>query len=148
VPLQVHAPGEFVFPLRISSISSAQTVKITLYILAESTVSSANLRTTRLPFNPYFSGSMSPEDYVEGQIRGAIGPQGRTVIVLWSGEYGIRDAELHHACSALMSSPFPAGTRTFLTRLEARIDAAAMTEDIVLKLDLVPSAFHVRIERR
>jgi len=148
VPLGVQSPGELVFPLRISSISSAQTVKITLYVVAESTVSSANLKTTRLPYNPILSGSMSPEGYVEGQIRAAAGPQGRAMIVLWSGEYGIWDAYLYNACSALMSSPFPAGTRTFLTRLEARIDPGAMTEDIVLKLDLVPSAFHVRIERR
>jgi hypothetical protein len=143
-----QAFSEFVFPLRISSVSTAKTVKITLYAIAESTVSSTNLVTTQLPFQPVIYGSISPEGYVEAQIRESIGTHGRGMVVLWSGEYGRWDVDLYRACIALMKNPFPAGARTFLTRLETRIDQAAMTEDITLKLDPQPSKFHVKIEER
>jgi hypothetical protein len=46
----------------------------------------------------------------------------------------------------MMRSPFPGNAKSYLTRLETRMDPAAMSEDITLRLDPRPIEFRVSIQ--
>jgi alpha-tubulin suppressor-like RCC1 family protein len=140
-PLTIeYQHDRLVFPLRISSVSTAETVRITLYVIAESTVSSSNLPTKTLLFREPIADSEDPERFVEEGIRLAAGSQGRGMVVLWKGECP-ESVELRGALEGLSANPPPKRMSIFLTRLDTRIDPVAMTQDIELALDPAPRRF-------
>jgi len=141
-PLTIrYRHDRLVFPLHISSISTTQTAKITLYVIADSTVSSSNFRTRPLSYKNR-SHPESPESYLESCIRKTAGKDGRGLVVVWRGEMPA-DIGRHSAFTDLLSSPFPANRKPYLTRLEARMGPAALTEDIRFILDRKPRQFQV-----
>jgi alpha-tubulin suppressor-like RCC1 family protein len=144
-----YRSGRLVFPLRIASVSTTQTARITLYVIAESTVSSANLRTTPLVQGriedlkdrvemAHSPGSEDPGAEVQRWI-GDIAAAGDLVVV-WKGECQQSDT-----LEQMMEDPFPPGTNIYLTRLEARIEPATITEDIELILDTSPERLQVAL---
>ncbi len=132
---------ELIFPLYISSVSTTQTIRITLYVIAESTVSSSNFPTSNLRYNGHLLAKGDPQSYVEACIRETIGSEERALVVMWSGEF--HDQNL---ISGLMNKPFLGGKKSYLTRLESRIDPTALTEDIKFKFDRRPKKFRVHSE--
>jgi len=52
-------------PLRISSISTTRTAKITLYVIADSTVTSSNLSIATLKYEERLSEMVDPELYIK-----------------------------------------------------------------------------------
>jgi hypothetical protein len=160
-PIAIGYDSErFVFPLRISSVSTAGIARITLYLIAESTVSAANAATVPLRFVRSLDAGESPEAYVEAGMRESAG--GRNLALLWSGAYDADTAFVlqdpmgwswYEADDFFLDAvePFfhrgqPPTGGIYLTRLEARMDPSAMTEDIVFSLDEKPRAFSVLIE--
>ena len=142
-PLTIkYRSDHFVFPLRISSISTVQTARITLYVIAESTVSASNLTTKMLAFEKNLPAGADPEEYIEACVQKTTGGErGRQLAVLWSGQLPARvDGKV---LDRMMSTPFAEGMPRYLTRLEARMDPAVMTEDIKLSLDQKPKGFLV-----
>ncbi|MBA7636706.1 hypothetical protein ES703_44327 [subsurface metagenome] len=133
-----------IFPLHISSVSTTQTAKITLYVIAESTVTSSNFPTTTLKYEDHLTEWVDPEKYIETCIQRTIGSEGRRLVVMWSGEFA-QSADEQKIIDELMKVPSPEGKRRYLTRLETRMDPAAMTEDIMCMLDPSPKKFRVRI---
>jgi len=159
-PLTVrYRYGELVFPLRISSVSTNRSVKIALYVIAESTVSSSNLPTASLRYDPWIVKGVNPENYVEACVRRALGGEGsRGLVVMWSGRFiGHPDEavmwteqidpeegkRLRPTLDGLMRTPFSGTQIGYLTRLETRMVSASMTEDIELVLDSQPRHFEV-----
>ena len=139
-----------IFPLRISSISTAKTARITLYVIAESTVSSSNLPSTTLEVSgPLDEGKLyfgtkkrmqEVERVLEDSIRQTAGREGRSLVVLWEG--GLPDStDLRNTLDILMGNTPSRHAKAFLTRLETRIEPSAMTEDIELVLDPAPRRF-------
>ncbi len=170
-----YQSDQFVFPLRISAVSTVQAAKITLYVIARSTVRSLNLITRQVAFEPGWSDSV--EERVESSIRQATGAEGRATALLWCGIYrpgaywdataelgatvgtaetgeilwAEEDPELDRAEPGSPGDPlweslkrveFPTSL-VYITRLEARMGPAAMTEDLVLVEDRTPQEFSV-----
>jgi ankyrin repeat protein len=140
-PLTVnYRHDQLIFPLRISSVSTNEPIKITLYVIAESTASSSNhptstLKYTEQPFVPLY-----PESYIESCVEKTNGLQGgRGLVVLWRGEF---DAA---TINGLIKTHFSDSQGAYLTRLEARMSPTDMKEDIVLILDMDPKPFSVDI---
>jgi hypothetical protein len=134
-----------IYPLRISSVSTTKTAKITLYVIAESTVSSSNLPTATLIFEEDLYEPVDPEGYIEACIQRTIGSEGRGLVVMWSGEFA-QSAKQEKIIDRLMlmKIPFQRDKKMYLTRLEARMDPVAMTEDIRFLLDPRPYEFKVQ----
>ena len=140
---------QLIFPLRISSISTTQNVRITLYVIADSTVTSSNFPTTNLKYDDSYG---SPK-YIEAFIRNTVGREGRGLAVMWSGalcpwEYPEPVVDPEHYFAQKYLYEFcgwrsPQG-ETYLTRLETWIDPTAMTEDIQFILDPQPNHFQVQ----
>lgn len=142
-PLTIkYRHNKLVFPLRISSISTTETVKITLYVITGSTVTPSNLPVETLEFEESIPEFVNYEMYVEECIRETTGREGRGLVVLWKGKYPATD-ELRETLNGLMKNPFPLDARTYLTRLEARMGASVMTEDIQIQVDPEPQEFTV-----
>lgn len=171
-PLTIrYRDHRLVFPLRISSVSTVDTVRITLYVIAESTVSASNLPTTPLAFRESIPWNMDAEAYVEDCIRETAGsgaggepglvvllkgkhqaPQDLRMVENSSGLGGVGEwlqhqspVDLRAALEGLMEEPFPPDTGTRLTRLEARLGPSEMTRDIRLAADPTPLAFRVEM---
>jgi hypothetical protein len=179
--------NQLIFPLLISSISTTEQVRITLYIIAGSAVKSSNFRTAKLVYNRFHPMS---EEYIETCIQNTlggdrktpakplvklwrnwfnpdpfsvqeIGDEGKALAKLWSGKfcpdryfersiyllqsYPDPSLGLKHI-NRLCSSPLPE-CELYLTRLEARMKPADMTEDIYFEHDTHPADFEVRFER-
>jgi ankyrin repeat protein len=134
-----------VFPLRISSLSTDHTAKITLYLTAESTVESSNFRTEDLDYEKDLGIPVAPEIYLDACIQKTLGSSSRAMAVTWSGEFA-PSADEWETISELIDRPFPQDSRTYLTRLETRIDAESMTEDVELLLHHRPNEFHAQIQ--
>lgn len=138
---------QLVFPVQISSVSTVEAVRITLFVIAESTVSSSNYSTKTLRYDKTtLSTSRDPGDYILERIRETVGTEGRGLAVLWKG--GFVRPRTHEPYDPqeireLMNVPFPTGRRRYLTRLETVLDPSDMTEDIWLRLDRRPKEFHV-----
>lgn len=96
---------------------TAESVRITLYVIADSTVSSSNLPTTPLVFRETIPGRMGPVSYTEERVRETTGGGGRGLAVLWKGEHQPL-ADLRTALEGLMKGSFPVGAAMYLTRLE------------------------------
>jgi ankyrin repeat protein len=137
--------NQLVFPLRISSVSTSRTVKITLYVIAESTVVSSNFPTQKLNYDKLLAEPVVPEIYIDACIQKTAGKEDRGMVVMWSGKFAPPDDE-KNAVERLMKRPFPEKSLSYLTRLEARIDTEAMTEDVNLVLDPQPEDFLVDIQ--
>lgn len=133
-----------VFPLRISSVSTAETVRITLYVICESTVSSANLPTTTLEYRKSIPSWLHHEAYIEDCIRQTAGSERPGLAVLWQGKYPA-STDFQEILGELMKKPFPSGVNTYLTRLETQMGPSAMNEDIELVCEPAPRSFRVDI---
>jgi len=144
-PLTIkYQSDRLIFPLRISSVSTTQTAKITLYVIAESTVTSSNFPTMTLKYEDHLTEWVDPEKYIETCIQRTIGSEVRRLVVMWSGEFA-QSADEQKIIDELMKVPFPEGKMRYLTRLETRMDPTAMTDDIRFPLDRLPNEFRVRI---
>ncbi len=141
-PLTIkYQHDQLIFPLHISSVSTTQTAKITLYVIAESTVSSSNFQTMPLRYNIYLPDGEYPKSYFEACIRETTGKGGGILAIMWSGE--VYDKR---AIYQLLKNAFPMYKKVYLTRFETRIDPAAMIEDIRFKLDKIVKEFRVHIK--
>jgi hypothetical protein len=153
-PLTIrYRHARLIFPLRISSVSTKGVARITLYVLAESTVSSLNFPTTTLPFrysDISNSKRASPEAYLESAIRSSVGKDARGLVVLWEGVFPEGTSIAHPTLRALIRSMFPLEmeSRICLTRLEMRMDQAAMTDDVLLTLDSAPRDYFLVLQQR
>jgi len=136
---------QLIFPLRISSVSTTDSAKITLYVIAESTVSSFNFPTTILDYEDQFNEWLDPEKYLEASIRRTMGDENRALAVTYRGEV-VRSADHQEIVDGLMKTPFPSDQKRYLTRLETRMNPASMTDDISFMLDPLPGEFRVRIQ--
>jgi ankyrin repeat protein len=136
---------QLIFPLRISSVSTTDSAKITLYIIAESTVSSFNFPTMILDYEDQSNKWLDPEKYLEASIQRTMGDENRGLAVTYRGEV-VRSADDQEIVDGLMKSPFPSDRKRYLTRLETRMNPASMTDDISFMLDPLPGEFRVRIQ--
>jgi len=145
-PLTIkYQSDRLIYPLRISSVSTAQTAKITLYVIAESTVTSSTLPTTTLRFDDNLAKGVDPESCVEVCIQRTLrGSDGHGLVVIWSGEFA-QSADQRKIIDGLMKTPFPEDKKSYLTRLDTMMSPASMTEDIKLMLDSQPKYFQVQI---
>jgi hypothetical protein len=138
-PLTVqYQYDELIFPLRISSISTTQAVRITLYVIAESTVSSLNFPTRTLKYNRHLLARGDPKSYVEECLQETLGSEDHALVVMWRGEF-----DRTKAIDELIKVPFPNGKKFYLTRLETGMDPADVTEDIRLEFDRWQRKFRV-----
>jgi len=80
--IQCHH-DRLIFPLRISSISTTHEVGITLYVIAETTVSSLNFVPKRLNYNRHALLGADRASYVEACIQRAIGKDDRALVVMY-----------------------------------------------------------------
>ena len=144
-PLTIaYRHNELVFPLKISSVSTVDTVSITLYVVAGSTVTSSNFPTNALKYDYHITEGVDPEEYIEACILKTLDDSGpRGLVATWKGRfYGKR---LTTVVAALTKIPFSEAQPFYLTRLETRMDPATMTEDIEIVLDPKPRSFQVNI---
>ncbi|MBN1425612.1 DUF2330 domain-containing protein [Candidatus Fermentibacteria bacterium] len=125
-----------IFPLHISSVSTTQAIRITLYVIAESTVSSPNFPTRTLKYDRKSLSYRDPKSYVEACIRDTMGDKTQAMVVIWRGKFYE---------SYRLRIPFRGEKRrrTYLTRLETRIEPAALREDVELTMNLWPRKFRV-----
>lgn len=145
-PLTIqYKHDQLIFPLRISSISTAQTAKITLYVIAESTVTSSNFPTANLEYEYHLDETVDAENYIESCINKTLGGYGgRGVVVMKSREL-YRSFYRGSSLNKLMRIPFWRRQRLCLTRLDTRMSPEGMTDDINLLLDSSPKTFGVKI---
>ena len=165
---------ELVYPLLISSISTVGRVRLSLYVIAESTVVSSNYPTRDLRFGTDIPSHWDLEEYVERQIRRTVGESERGFAVLWKGPlsaedvaygfikrtryeaYRAGDIEMGDywvdwdsvdapAREAMSELGWPWTREPHLTRLEARMGPEAMTEDVYFALDPDPRSLEVRL---
>ena len=142
-PLTIrYSSSRLVYPLRISAVSTTQTVGITLYVITQSTVTASNLPVKTLVFEDLIPRSENAAKYVEDCIRETSGSDGRTLAVLWKGKIESAD-ELDQALNGLTKNPFPAGAAVYLTRLEALMAPSALSRDVDLRLEQEPRQFRV-----
>jgi len=147
-PLTIgYQHNALIFPLHISSVSTTETIKITLYVIAESTVSSSNFTTTILNFEDELSVMVNIEEYIESCIVKTLASVGgRGLAVMWSGMLDFHELEEDKVIvDELMIKPFQKSKEVYLTRLESRIEPSAMTEDIKFILDPSSKVFEVNI---
>jgi len=137
-----------IFPVRISAASTARSAKITLYVIAESTIRASNYTTTKFNYVNYFNELIAPEIYVEHCIQKTIEGQGGGLVVTRAGRFDANpyQQQIYHELARLLNTPLPDKQACCLTRLEARMDPAATNEDIKLVLDESPDEFRVSIE--
>jgi hypothetical protein len=157
-PLTIkYRHNELVYPLLISSISTTDQVKITLYVIAEGAVVSSNFRTVELDYDAHHPIS---EKYVERCIQNTtrfVGGEDTGLAVLWNGRFcpdyyweRIMDSPYYSDPSSgldlinrLCNSPLPEW-EMHLTRLEARMSPVYMTEDISFDVSPYVKDFEVR----
>jgi ankyrin repeat protein len=125
---------ELVFPLDISSVSTTESVRLTLYVLAESTVNSTNFATEQVE-DCVVLDPVVPDLHLEACIQNMASeqPTGRCLVSLFAGELE-PSAEDLLVLESLMHDPFAVGPPIYVTRLEGRISPEAMSEDVVLQL--------------
>ena len=132
-----------VFPMRISGISTTDEVRVTLYVVAESTLSSSNYQTMNLSQDPRDRSARRTNEYLDSLIKSSIGNRNRGIVRLWAGEYS------YDVISALKStSPLDRTHPRYLTRLETLIRPTAATPDIILVEDEVPELFRIVLRYR
>ena len=144
-PLTIrYRSDELVYPLLISLVSTGQAARITLYVIAESTVTSKNFETVPMRF----TGEVDRDDkvgHVEATIRRLAGEDGRRLVVAYSGKLPWtfeQSVNLHRVANVLMRTPYGPDGPVFVTRLEGFFQPAAMTQDIRLSLDPEPNYFY------
>lgn len=139
-PLTIrYESDELIFPLRISVISSEEPVRITLFIIAEGTVVSANYPTKELVFDRRKPPAAMSSDYIEKLISDTVGEEGRGAVLLWAGELpGWYDGEL---VTIGINTTLPG--LLYLTRLESVIAPSKMTEDLFLVTESSARRFEV-----
>jgi hypothetical protein len=137
-----YQSSRIVFPLRISSVSTTGTVKLTLFVISAHTVSSINFPTERFSTqaDEFKPGTTKPEDYVESEIKRTLGRKEQGLVVTWAGT--LDDLEVEQASSGneqrnrdlwnFDRDLFLFAKDRWVTRLEARLRPSWMTEDIQL----------------
>jgi hypothetical protein len=136
-PLTIaYRSDRIVFPLRVSSVSTPREVKITLYVIAGSTVSSSNFSTTPLQFEGnWLLHRQGWDEYVESSIRrSAVSGDRHGIVVTWSGDFRGRPG-----LDSMSAMRFAKGR--YLTRLESRMAPSDMVDDLRLQLDRSPKEF-------
>jgi len=140
ITLKYH-DERLVFPLRISSISTSESVRITLYVLAGSTVSPSNLPSEPLVYKDSLSEWITPEEYVERCIRETADSGGTSLVALWKG--GIQAQGLAAAMRRLIGSSYDDGLVKYISRYEALLSPDEMTSDIYFEPDRQPETVKV-----
>lgn len=133
-------------------------------MIVESTVNSSNLSTNTLRFKEELFKPVHPESYIESCIRNTLGDdraaqllrehqltvgEYRTeLVVIWSGGTPSTDWPnwQQKILDRLMKTPFPEDQKSYMTRLETRMEPASMTEDIMFVFDSDPKHFRVYIK--
>jgi hypothetical protein len=118
---------QLIYPLRISSVSTMQTAKITLYVIAESTVTSSNFPTATLKYEGSLSEPVDPEEYVEYCIKRTMASDGRGLVVMWGGEI-LYKRRIKEILDELIRITVPLEKKVYLTRLESRMGPPAGLE--------------------
>jgi hypothetical protein len=144
-PLAIrYQHDRLIFPLYISSVSTAQTARITLYVIAESTVTSSNYPTKTLKYEEYLTEWVVINKYIKACIQRTMADQNGGLVVMWSGKFA-QSADERKIINELIKVPFTEGKMRYLTRLETMIEPAAMTKDIRFMLYPSPNEFRVHI---
>jgi hypothetical protein len=131
----------FAFPLLISSVSTAGPARLTLYVIAESTVISSNLRTRPLRYNHEdLQASPDPAAYIRERISRTVGKRGRALAVMWNG----RLPDSPQVAAAFTEAGLQPPSNPSLTRLETVVTPSAMSRDILLRLEPRPDEFSVQ----
>lgn len=135
------------YPLRISSVSTTNTVKITLFVIAESTVISSNFRTTELKYKESLEERFVPDKYIETCIQNTLAAQEGGLVVMWSGKADFSNDE-QTVVNKLVQSPLREGKIMYLTRLESRMEPTEMVDDIAFLSDPQPREYSIHINTR
>ncbi len=136
---------KLVFPLYISSVSTDRAVKISLFIIADCTVESANLKITDLIFKNEISGPFDPEIYLNECLQNSIAAvNGNGLVTLWRGRIS-NSKPIMKSIDKLMNQSFPIFGRFYLTRLETVLSPEMMKEDIVIQLAESPVESEIEI---
>jgi alpha-tubulin suppressor-like RCC1 family protein len=144
-PLSVrYRSDELVFPLRISSVSTLSRAAISLYVIGQSTFSSPNLDTRILALQDATLETRDPDRYLEDCVIATTVPDGNALVTLWKGPCP-GSTELIDALSSLAPEGWQADSEHYLSRLEARMGPAGMTQDIKLSVDPEPQLFRVEL---
>jgi hypothetical protein len=129
---------EPVFPLHMASLSSADGVSVTLYVLAERSYETSGMDTAPIDASRIEATSAETSNYDEVFLD-AVGRDAQRRFV--------REAVV--TGSELVSSALPSATGSFvLTRLRTRIDSQQMSADIRLlpsAVDVAPAAPHYTV---
>lgn len=145
-PLTIqYQHNQLIFPLHISSVSTTQNARITLYVIAESTVTSSNLPTALLQYQGVLNETFDPEIYIRECSQAMLDSFDRPGLIKYWGGRLDRSVYRNSSIAELMKAPFWTWKKKYLTRLETRIDPEAMTEDIEFILDRRPKKFQVNI---
>ena len=135
-----YSGGEPVLPLQLPAENEADSVKVTLYVIAESTVSTSNVPATGLRLEEPL-GREEPHGFLRSAIGRGTGSTGRGVVILWKGAYP-DPPELGRILGDLQVGPPPAPTIYYLTRLDT-ITSPATDFDLRLAVDPVPRTFEL-----
>ena len=149
-PLTIRfAHHELVFPLRISAVSSTAAIALTVYVVSSSTVRSWDFPTVPLIYHQRISTDVDPAAHIEDSIRATVGLEGdNTTVLLWGGELDLADRDLATVLQLTgAQTPSLRAAPLFLTRLEARVGQARMTNDIHLVPESEPTYYDVRITK-
>lgn len=144
-PLTIACPGdEMVFPVRISSVSTVGIVRITLFVISTSTVSSFNMQSRKIVYTDRIPSWEDPDRYVADCIAATVERADGGLAILWKGRIEW-SGELFAALQDLGGPDFSLPSRSYLTRLETRLAPEDMTADIQLDDDLHAGGFAVEL---
>jgi ankyrin repeat protein len=131
-----------IYPILLSAAGKTRTINVTLYVIAESTASALNYPTPVLKYAQSLSGQVDCRKYIEACIRRTLAGRDCGLVVMQAGQFG-RGVEGGNLIEEMAELPFPNDQKMYLTRLEARMEPTAITEDIELGLDPRPTAFRI-----
>jgi len=119
--------SQMVFPLRISSVSTAGETRIKLFVIAQSVAESSNFTTRNLVYEQHPYGSPDPEAYIEQAMRDTLAGDTQAMVAIWAGP--LDDIGLW---PDLIGRAPLAGEQYYLTRLETMVLPEHMTEDVLI----------------
>lgn len=154
-PLTVRYEDDtLIFPLGISSISTIDDAKLTLFVLADTPMTSLTYPTTPLVCAPGVPSGTDPMEHVESFLQATVDYFGGRSLVLTfrdtlrGSEFrALYYGDMEEAFDALMRSPFPSVEHVFLTRFEGRMSPQAMNTDIVFVPEYTGEPFTVDLHR-
>jgi len=136
-PIKIeYRSRRLVYPLLISSISTAETAAISLHVIAESTVSCTSMPAINLRYDRVLVTGVDPEQYVETCIGHTVERAGgRALAVLYRGENWRAWQETKKALGA----PSLDDHEAFFTRFETRLAPEHMRHDLEFVPDVQPA---------